>query len=252
MIKTQNLTPEIYYQRSRDFQLFGRLFDVAVNSVKASADMIYTLDNMSFTGTKLVGLLATTLGFKQKHEYSIAQLKAVCSILPTILKKKGTLEAITMVCTAILKAEGLTDKFEFFKDENDPLHYILLLPQLQNITLLIDLLSYIWPAGATITITESGSILKQEPTTVSTISSQINYLDTGEVNPSTHEAKRPEFYMQIQADPVAHNGITPTESEEQEIELGLGNFTSGALFRNENGSETPSALINKKTNSSVE
>lgn len=30
MIKVQNLTPDIYYNRSRDFQFIGRLYDVVL------------------------------------------------------------------------------------------------------------------------------------------------------------------------------------------------------------------------------
>ena len=28
MIKTQELTPEVYYKKSRDFQILGRIYDI--------------------------------------------------------------------------------------------------------------------------------------------------------------------------------------------------------------------------------
>jgi hypothetical protein len=43
LLQTQKFTPRVYYEQSRDFQLLGRLFDVVMNSVKANAEMLYSL-----------------------------------------------------------------------------------------------------------------------------------------------------------------------------------------------------------------
>ena len=43
MIKLRNLTPDVYYNESRDFQFIGRLFDVVLNSVKTEADLLYNV-----------------------------------------------------------------------------------------------------------------------------------------------------------------------------------------------------------------
>lgn len=115
MIKTAEYTPDVYYKQSRDFQLFGRLFDIPLNATKSYADMIYTLDNMDYAGSVLIELLAYTLGFKQKHNYDIDQLKAVCSILPSILKVKGTRKAVELVGYALINAEGSNSLLQLSK-----------------------------------------------------------------------------------------------------------------------------------------
>lgn len=116
MIKLQELTPEIYYKQSRDFQFIGRLFDLVLNSVKTNADMIYDIPASDSAGSKMIDLLALTLGFKAKHNYTIKQLSAICGILPTILKNKGTLYAIKTTCQTILTAEGITEQAEVSAD----------------------------------------------------------------------------------------------------------------------------------------
>ena len=40
MIKLQDMTPDVYYNQSRDFQFIGRLYDIVLNSVKTNADLI--------------------------------------------------------------------------------------------------------------------------------------------------------------------------------------------------------------------
>ena len=89
MIKLQNLTPEVYYKESRDFQLLGRLFDLVLNAVKTDTDLLYNLPLSTNSDEKLLELLALTLGFKPKHQYNARNLKAVCSVFSEILRKFG-------------------------------------------------------------------------------------------------------------------------------------------------------------------
>jgi len=156
MISLQNLTPEVYYKQSRDFQFIGRLYDIVLNSVKTNADMIYDIPKASAAGSKMIDLLALTLGFKQTHEYNINQLVAICSILPTILRNKGTEYALNMICQAVLTAEGITAKSEVVVNDY---HIYLYIPQLlSDINLVRDLLDYVIPAGMTCEIIRTAAL----------------------------------------------------------------------------------------------
>lgn len=106
-IRLQDMTPSAYYRQSRDFQFIGRLFDVVLNSVKTNADAIYDLPLSADSNDALIDLMALTLGFKLKHNYPAKQLKAVCSVLPTIMRQKGSKKAAETAIKAILGAEGL-------------------------------------------------------------------------------------------------------------------------------------------------
>ena len=145
MIKLQELTPSVYYEQSRDFQFIGRLYDIVLNYVKTNADNLYTLPIGKNMDEKLLNLLAFTLGFQSKHHYNSKQLLAICSVLPLILKHKGSLNAILIAVNSILYAEGINQALDYeFKDNNLVLY---LSPDLSDLTLLKDIMVYILPAG---------------------------------------------------------------------------------------------------------
>ena len=145
MIKLQELTPSVYYEQSRDFQFIGRLYDIVLNYIKTNADNLYTLPIGKNMDEKLLNLLALTLGFQSKHHYNSKQLLAICSVLPLILKNKGSLNAILIAVNSILYAEGINQALDYeFKNNN----LVLYLSQdLSDLTLLKDIMIYILPAG---------------------------------------------------------------------------------------------------------
>ena len=64
MIKLQELTPKVFYTKSRDFQFIGRLYDIVLNAAKTDADAIRYINDTSTCDSTLLNLLASTLGFK--------------------------------------------------------------------------------------------------------------------------------------------------------------------------------------------
>ena len=145
MIKLQELTPSVYYEQSRDFQFIGRLYDIVLNYIKTNADNLYTLPIGKNMDEKLLNLLAFTLGFQSKHHYNSKQLLAICSVLPLILKHKGSLNAILIAVNSILYAEGINQALDYeFKNNNLVLY---LSPDLSDLALLKDIMIYILPAG---------------------------------------------------------------------------------------------------------
>ena len=145
MIKLQELTPSVYYEQSRDFQFIGRLYDIVLNYVKTNADNIYTLPIGKNMDEKLLNLLAFTLGFQSKHHYNSKQLLAICSVLPLILKHKGSLNAILIAVNSILYAEGINQALDYEFQNNNLVLYLS--PDLSDLTLLKDIMIYILPAG---------------------------------------------------------------------------------------------------------
>jgi len=149
MIKLEELTPNVYYRQSRDFQFIGRLYDLVLNSIKTNTELINYLPLDRNTDSQLLSLVAMTLGFKSKHNYNIAQLTALCNVFSYALKNKGNIQSIISVCNAVLNAEGIRSKTAYaIKNTNITLY----LPStLNDITLLRDLLDYILPAGMSCT-----------------------------------------------------------------------------------------------------
>ena len=177
LIKFQDLTPEVYYKRSRDFQYIGRLFDLVLNNAKMNTDIISSLPLNPDMDPRLLDLLALTLGFKSKHEYNTKQLAALCSIFPFVLRNKGSKLAIETACNALLNAEGITKEASI--EVSNQTVSIFLPSELSDLNLLKDLLNYILPAGMSCSIVREATLVPPSSTTlVSYNDSVVNYTDT--------------------------------------------------------------------------
>lgn len=166
LLQTQKFTPRVYYEQSRDFQLLGRLFDVVMNSVKANAEMLYSLPLSQNSDERLLELMSLTLGFKARHEYNNQQLKAFCSVFPYVLKHKGSLEAFQALVNALANAEGLNDSSVNVSIDEDNKTIIFQLPKtFKGKTLLRDVLAYILPAGMRVAYKTRSRLQITVPTT---------------------------------------------------------------------------------------
>lgn len=159
MIRLQKYTPEVYYERSRDFQFIGRLYDVVLNSVKTNADIIRSgLPFNPQSPQELLTLMTLTLGFKPKHYYSREQLLAICSVFSEILKNKGNVKAIQLIGEVILKTEGIVGdvvcmmQYDSALQRDLPVLRIIVPEKLAEIALFYDLLEYVVPVGVTVEI----------------------------------------------------------------------------------------------------
>lgn len=147
MIKLKNLTPEVYYNKSRDFQFIGRIFDTVINYIKTNIDTIYNLPLSDNMDRRYLDLLALTLGLKLNHNYNLEQLYAICTVFEEALKNKGNLTSITLVVEALLRLQNAESSLiPEYDSENHILNLYLPLV-LQDNQLLNDLLDYILPAG---------------------------------------------------------------------------------------------------------
>lgn len=146
MINLYNQVPLVYSQTSRDFQYLSWLVNIVLNSVKHNVDDIYDLPD-SKADPRLTELLAMTLGFKVRRDYDKDQLMALVGLMPRILKYKGTEKAIRLAGEALIRTSGAAGRFNVTVKGGTI--EILLPKNLVDITLFLDLLPYILPAGMT-------------------------------------------------------------------------------------------------------
>ncbi len=153
MIKNQNMIPEVYYKKSRDFQLFGRLYDVVFNYLKNNTLTIDDLNTNTNPNQNVLELLCQTLGFKIKHDYNNDELSALCSIFLTCMKNKGNQKAISLLLNMICNIQGSESEpsIEYDKDDGEGNVIDIALSVPSNITdfsLIRDVLDYILPSGS--------------------------------------------------------------------------------------------------------
>lgn len=150
MITTERQTPSAYSNESRDYQLFGHLFDFIFNNAKINIDSMLNYPLSKNTDKRFLDLIVRTLGFFTKHEYSYKDLLSVASAFKEMMRIKGTIESIRIAVTVLLYAQGLDTTVYVFPNEYNTEIYIPV--RLDDKTILEDILDYILPAGITYSI----------------------------------------------------------------------------------------------------
>lgn len=152
MIKTQKLTPEIYYKESRDFQLFGRVYDVIFNYLKTNVDLMENFPINSYTDSKLIELLARTLGFNNRLSYRNDDLNGICNVFIKLIKQKGSINSVKTLVKTILNVEGISKNYDVSVIREDAGRKVVIIniPDVitnPEIKLMEDVLDYILPVG---------------------------------------------------------------------------------------------------------
>ena len=155
MIRVQDSVPSVYYDSSRDFQYIGHLFDLVLNAVKTDADLLFNLPFSTNSDDQLLDLMAYTLGLRlSKDKYTSAQLRSICSVAFKMMRAKGSLKAVNLLCTALLRADSVSGSFntELSEDGTELIVYITNMSTCKDI--LHEILPYIVPAGLVFNIKE--------------------------------------------------------------------------------------------------
>lgn len=168
MIKCKELVPEIYYNKSRDFQALGRIYDILFNYAKNNIDF---LNRSSHNNSKvMLDLLCSTLGFKVKHLYNVEELAALCTIFIDCIRGKGTQKSIQLLADMICYINGVDAQAEIRTDEGQ---FLILMPsEVTDLTLMKDVLNYIMPAGLSYSLV-SQNLLSQPNETVLATSDNV-------------------------------------------------------------------------------
>lgn len=224
LIKFQDLTPEVYYKRSRDFQYIGRLFDLVLNNAKMNTDIISSLPLNPDMDPRLLDLLALTLGFKSKHEYNTKQLAALCSIFPFVLRNKGSKLAIETACNALLNAEGITKEASI--EVSNQTVSIFLPSELSDLNLLKDLLNYILPAGMSCSLVQEATLVPPSSTTL------VNYQDYV-VNYTNTSKESKDLWDEVTSKSIIlkQTGTNATSAKEQRVKDHAGVFVNTSIVR---------------------
>lgn len=168
MIELYKLMPEVYLNASRDMQLLACLYEVVLNYIKTNADTLGPKPGND-ADTNITACLARTLGFDVRRSYNDAQLRALVSVFPTIVKNKGSFKAINLAMGALASSENIRRQFKSelryqkaylavdydksSKYEIQNYELAACIPdEVKDITLFLDVLPYIAPAGVPVCI----------------------------------------------------------------------------------------------------
>lgn len=116
MIRFQELVPDYYIEKSRDFQVLCRLYDFTLNAVKYNIDSMSTMTDTRMAKDTILPLIGDKFGIYDKDAYSNRYL---LEALPIALKYKGSLKAVNILINAFLDSQEIFDYVTAFlsKDE---------------------------------------------------------------------------------------------------------------------------------------
>lgn len=151
MFRLENNVPEVYVDKSRDFQLFCRAYDAIFSGVKYSIDSIQRSVSTKECDGSLLELLKTKLGFfSTTASFEDTELRAILQAFPTIIRYKGSKKAIDYVLTLYSRIEHSDASFVRYDELALTEQHKLLLSfskELRSDKLLLELFSLILPAG---------------------------------------------------------------------------------------------------------
>ena len=180
MLEFEKLTPQVYYKESRDFQLFGRIYDVIFNYLKNNTLAIRDLATNINTESKLLELMCNTLGFKTKRDYNDLELSALCSIFLKCMKSKGSIRSIKLLLDMITSIENSSSEAKIIKDYEGKSLNILIPSDITDWTLIRDVMDYIMPAGSSY-ILQSQNLIEGKAKSEIELSSAVSH--TGSWSP---------------------------------------------------------------------
>ena len=150
MFRLQNNVPEVYPEKSRDFQIFCRLFDASFNSVKQSIDSMELITDTMACDSVLLPLLKDKLGFYSSLDLGDKELRYILDAFPVLMRYKGSQRAIdyvTNLYSRIVSSISTSAPIQVNVENNN---YVIEVSSTQAVVrsdLLFELLNYILPTG---------------------------------------------------------------------------------------------------------
>lgn len=106
MIRTQEMVPDYYIEKSRDFQILCRLYDFVLNPVKYNADTLLDTTDTAKVKDLMLPLVGDKFGIKDKEAVLNREL---LKALPNALQHKGSLKSVKTLINAFLDSMNIFD-----------------------------------------------------------------------------------------------------------------------------------------------
>lgn len=195
MFRLANNVPEVYVQKSRDFQLFTRLYDSVFNGVKYSTDALQLTLSTKECNQSLLELLKTKLGLFSDVTLTDYELRCVLQAFPTLIRHKGSWQGVDDILNLFQRINlNHGDRGHVNKETANKENYQIVLEfnhPLNNDKLLMELLRYVLPTGYTVVYTVAET---STANTVIAVKDEVKYIVTDKANlPEAYQVKSAEI-----------------------------------------------------------
>lgn len=148
MFRTQNHVPEIYVNKSRDFQLLCRAYDIIFGGMKYNIDSLRHSSNTVEMNNVLLPLLKSKIGFFSNDSLPEEQLRILLAAFPTIVRDKGSKSSIIEAVNAWFKINQMVGALVNVDIDTEAFKITLYIDSKSIDTRLLDeVFAYILPTG---------------------------------------------------------------------------------------------------------
>lgn len=162
MLRTQEMVPDYYIEKSRDFQVLCRLYDFTLNALKYNIDTMQSLTDTKTVKDTALPLVGDKFGIYNKESYSNREL---LEALPIAIKYKGSLKSVKILINAFLDSldifdfavayhtkdeESAKEISEILRRDIRPYSIVIVLssfPSLTNLKILNEYMKMVIPSG---------------------------------------------------------------------------------------------------------
>ena len=150
VFRLQNNVPQVYVDKSRDFQMMCRVLDTLHGSVMYDITTMQNLTNPMKINDSMLRLYATKVGFFTNVSIDSEVLRYIVSAFPYIVKNKGNIRGIKRAVATILRAEKVPNSMNDYSvviDNTEHRIDIYTFVVLKNRVALEEVLKYVIPTG---------------------------------------------------------------------------------------------------------
>ena len=150
VFRLQNNVPQVYVDKSRDFQMMCRVLDTLHGSVMYDITTMQNLTNPMKINDTMLRLYATKVGFFTNVSIDSNVLRYIVSAFPYIVKNKGNIRGIRRAVATIIRAESVPDSMNDYNvviDNSEHRIDIYTFVTLKNRAALEEVLKYVIPTG---------------------------------------------------------------------------------------------------------
>lgn len=116
MLRLQEMVPDWYVEKSRDFQVLCRLYDFTLNGLKYNIDTMQSLTDTRSVKDTVLPLVGDKFGIYDKEAYTNRYL---LEALPIASKYKGSLKSINILLNAFLDSMDIFDYAVLFHSRDE-------------------------------------------------------------------------------------------------------------------------------------
>ena len=147
MFRVENNVPEVYIKYSRDFQLLARLYDLVLQSTRFSIDSMQLVSDTQRCNERMLPLIATKVGFFHELDISANVHRAVLSAFPVIIKHKGSMKALELLCSLFERIDDTRVGIVYNEEHDKNFLTIVFYTYYGHLEVFKDLIEYVRPTG---------------------------------------------------------------------------------------------------------